>query len=195
MNVNIVLFDDFETMDAFGPAQVFGMLPEHFYVKYLSVNGGIVNSSQGLKVWTEQLVAEELRGILVIPGGRGAKRLLHIEQETLVVMKRAAQTADFCMMVGNGSAIVSQTGLLFHRQIADYDYDENWKRMFSAGITRVPGIRWTADGKYYSCANTISGLDMSLSVVADTVDLDVAVRAAKRLGYAWDYENEEGILW
>ena len=39
MNVNIVLFDDFETMDALGPAQIFGEAPEHFYLNYLSVNG------------------------------------------------------------------------------------------------------------------------------------------------------------
>lgn len=36
MNVNIVLFDDFETMDAFGPAEILGKLPEHFHIRYLS---------------------------------------------------------------------------------------------------------------------------------------------------------------
>ena len=36
MNINIVLFDDFETMDAFGPAQLFGKAPNHFQLRYLS---------------------------------------------------------------------------------------------------------------------------------------------------------------
>ena len=40
MKVNIILFDDFETLDAFGPAQIFGKLPEYFSINYLSVNGG-----------------------------------------------------------------------------------------------------------------------------------------------------------
>ena len=39
MYVNIVLFDDFETLDAFGPAEVFGKLPEEFHIRYLSVSG------------------------------------------------------------------------------------------------------------------------------------------------------------
>ena len=44
MYVNIVLFDDFETLDAFGPAEVFGNLPEEFHVRYLSVSGDVINS-------------------------------------------------------------------------------------------------------------------------------------------------------
>lgn len=194
MFVNILLFDDFETLDAVGAAQIFGMVPEQFHVNYLSVKGGIVNSSQGMKVWTEQLEPEKICGILVIPGGKGANKLLHLEVEILSVIKKAAQMADFCLMVGNGSAILAQTGLLYHRQVADYTYDENWKRMFSAEIIRVPGIRWAADGKYYSSSNAVFGLDMALSLLADVTDPDIAVRTAQKMGYAWDYENEQGIL-
>lgn len=47
MEVNILLFDDFDTMDAFGPAEVFGSSPQHFHVNYLSVPGNIVNSNAG----------------------------------------------------------------------------------------------------------------------------------------------------
>ena len=49
MNVNIVLYDEFETLDALGIANIFGMAPEHFYINYLSVNGGLVSSKQGVK--------------------------------------------------------------------------------------------------------------------------------------------------
>ena len=52
MYVNIVLFDDFETLDAFGPAEVFGKLPEEFHIRYLSVSGDVINSVHGVKVWT-----------------------------------------------------------------------------------------------------------------------------------------------
>ncbi|MDY3917716.1 MAG: DJ-1/PfpI family protein [Candidatus Limivivens sp.] len=194
MNVNILLFDDFETLDAFGPTQIFGKAPEYFYLNYLSAVGGIINSSQGVKVWTELLEPEKIRDILVIPGGRGAKKLLHLEESTLEAIKKSAEQADICMMVGNGSALLAQTGALYHRRIVDYAYDTNWKRMFTAGIIRVPDIRWMADGKYYSCTNSLSSLDMALSVVTDTVDLDVALQIAKELGYEWDPDSEDGIL-
>ena len=165
MEVNILLFDDFDTMDAFGPAEVFGSSPQHFHVNYLSVPGNIVNSMQGVKVWTEPLEPEELQGIVVIPGGRGARRLLYQDAESLRLLKRMAERSEICMMIGSGSLLLMQTGSLFRRS-------------------------WVADGKYYSSSCTMTGIDMALSIVADMVDLEVAERIAQKLGHAWDAEDE-----
>ena len=93
MNVNIVLYDEFETLDALGIANIFGMAPEHFYINYLSVNGGLVSSKQGVKVWTELLIPEEVEDILVLPGGRTATKLLCLEPKKLETIKAAAQEA------------------------------------------------------------------------------------------------------
>ena len=54
MVVNVFLFDDFEVMDAFGPVQIFGCVPEHFYIRFISLRGGLITGKQGIKVWTEQ---------------------------------------------------------------------------------------------------------------------------------------------
>ena len=69
MVVNVFLFDDFEVMDAFGPVEVFGRVPEHFYIRYISLRGGLVTGKQGIKVWTEPLNPVEIEDILLIPGG------------------------------------------------------------------------------------------------------------------------------
>lgn len=193
MNINIVLFDDFETMDAFGPAQLFGKAPNHFQLRYLSANGDIINSSQGVKVWTDFLVPEEIEGILLIPGGKGARRLLWQDKRTLNLLKCSAENADICLMVGNGSALLAQTGLLYRRKIADFPMDENWNRMFTAAIERVKDARVVMDGKYYSCNSTAAGLDMTLWMMADLIDLDVAQKTAECIGYHWSPEDEEGI--
>ena len=37
MVVNVFLFDDFEVMDAFGPVEILGRVPEHFYVRFISL--------------------------------------------------------------------------------------------------------------------------------------------------------------
>ena len=55
MVVNVFLFDDFEVMDAFGPVQIFGCVPEHFYIRFISLRGGLITGKQGIKVWTEPL--------------------------------------------------------------------------------------------------------------------------------------------
>lgn len=194
MNVNIVLFDDFDMLDAFGPAQIFGMAPQHFYLNYLSVKGGIINSSNGAKVWTEFLIPQEVEDILVIPGGKGARKLVNLEPESLEIIKHSAEMADRCLLIGNGSGILEQTGLLFHRKIVDYNLEENWKTAFTAGITRIPDIKWMADGKFYSCNSSTSSIDMALGVVADVVDIDIAEKIAHRLGYDWDADSEDGFF-
>lgn len=41
MNVNIFLYDDFETLDAFAPVSVFGQRPDYFHINYVSMYGDI----------------------------------------------------------------------------------------------------------------------------------------------------------
>lgn len=125
MVVNVFLFDDFEVMDAFGPVQVFGCTPEHFYIRFISMRGGLINGKQGMKVWTEPLNPLEIEDIFLIPGGKGVKSFLHTEGEkSQQLLKQAVEESSFCMMVQNASAMLARTGLLFHRQVADYAYDE-----------------------------------------------------------------------
>ena len=88
----------------------------------------------------------------------------------------------------NASSILAQTGLLYHRQIADYPGDQNWKRMFTAEIRRAEGVNWISDGKFYSCSSTMAGFDMALGVISDMVDIELAVRIAEMLGYEWNQE-------
>ena len=79
--------------------------------------------------------------ILLIPGGKGARRLILQEQDTLRLIKEAAGAAGTVIMVGSGSAVLAQTGALYHRTVAEFAGGDNWKRMFTAGIywTRIPG--------------------------------------------------------
>ncbi|MDE7327816.1 MAG: DJ-1/PfpI family protein, partial [Lachnospiraceae bacterium] len=189
MEVNILLFDDFDSMDAFGTAEVFGRAPEYFHINYLSVTGNIVNSMQGVKVWTEPVEADEVHGIVVIPGGKGARRLLFQDSESLRLIKRVVDRAEVCMMVSNGSAIPAQAGVLFRRKIAECKMYENWNRMFMAGISVIEDAGWVADGKFYSSSNTMTGIAMALSLVADQADYDIACRIAEQIGYYWHADD------
>lgn len=191
MIVNVFLFDDFETMDAFGPAELFGKLPEHFYLRYLSKNGGIVSSVHGVKVWTEPLNPAEIEDIFVVPGGVGAKRLFYLDKSVLTMLKKAVDNADYCLSAAEGTALLTQTGVLYHRTVADYNYDENWKRMFLVGAQRISGLKWASDGKFYTCSDTMSSLKMVLGLIADCLDLADAEAAAEAVGIEWNYSEEE----
>ncbi|MGN0316108.1 MAG: DJ-1/PfpI family protein [Fusicatenibacter sp.] len=189
VNVNFLLYDDFDTMDLAAPTAVFGRLPGEFHLNYLSLAGDIVNSQQGLKVWTDLLVPEKLDGILVLPGGKGARRLIHHEETYAEVLKKCTGRADSCLMVGNASGMIAQTGMLYHRNVASYPGEDNWKQMFTAGINWIDGALWVADGKFYSCRNHLTALDMTLGLVADMVDADAAERIASELEYHWELDE------
>ena len=80
MVVNVFLFDDFEVMDAFGPVQIFGCVPEHFYIRFISLRGGLITGKQGIKVWTEPLNPIEIEDIFLIQEER-ASRAFCIQKE------------------------------------------------------------------------------------------------------------------
>ncbi len=46
-------YDDFETLDVFGPVEVLGRLAERFRPVFYSLNGGTVTSSQNVPVVTQ----------------------------------------------------------------------------------------------------------------------------------------------
>ena len=54
MNVNVLLFPEFETLDAFGPVEVFGRIPE-YRLHYVSIAGGMITSKQKMQVLTESI--------------------------------------------------------------------------------------------------------------------------------------------
>ena len=190
MYVNVILYDDFEAMDAFVPASIFGCLQEEFHIRYLSMTGDVVNSSQGAKIWTDYLIPEEIDGLVLIPGGKGARRLLSRDQRFLNCLKKTMEHAEICLMVGNSSTLLAQTGLLFRRLVADCHLDENWKRMFTAQVKWVSDS-WISDGKYYSCASSAASVRMTLGCMADRLDVSLAEKAADKLGFSWNPEEIE----
>ena len=44
MNINILLFENFETLDIFGPIEILGQIKE-YQIKYYSETGGIITNS------------------------------------------------------------------------------------------------------------------------------------------------------
>jgi putative intracellular protease/amidase len=72
--VDILLFDEFETLDVFGPVETLGRLPDIFKLNFISSNGGLVESSQNVRVDTNLYTNEnEVEKILLVPGGSGTR--------------------------------------------------------------------------------------------------------------------------
>ena len=59
MKVAVLLFENFETLDVFGPVEIFGIIPQHYQVSFYSLTGGVVKNSHGVSIVTENLKSIE----------------------------------------------------------------------------------------------------------------------------------------
>lgn len=173
-NLTVVFFPGFETIDAMGPVEMLGNLADS--MRFVSLDGGIVKSAQGVSVMTEKFVSEDPVRILLVPGA--APQVLPKEKAFFEAGKAAAQKAEYVLTVCTGSFLVAQTGLLKGRKATSN------KKALPMVMKRVPDVnwqkkaRWVADGKFYTSSGITAGMDMALGFIADRYGENEARRIA-----------------
>lgn len=165
MNVNILLFSDFETLDVFGPVEVFGSV-EEFHLHYFSENGGTVISRQGARIITEKSSRIEPDGILIIPGGQGTRTLVS-DIGFCKNLLEIAEQSRFCLTICTGSALLAKTGLIDGRKATSNKRSFEWVKSTNQKVDWQSSSRWVVDGKYYTSSGVSAGIDMALGFVAD----------------------------
>ena len=185
MNIAVLLFHDFETLDVYGPVEVFGRLEELYSMKFYSLNGGQIKNRHGVSVQTAKLedIAENVE-IFIIPGGLGTRK--EVENKLLInKIKEIATFSKFVLTVCTGSALLARTGLLYNKTATSN------KRAFTWVITNGPNVnwnkkaRWTIDGKYYTSSGVSAGIDMVLGFISDRYGIEYARKIAFEIEYNW----------
>ena len=181
-----VLFDDFETLDLFGPAEILGRMKDDFRLRYCSLFAGMVSSSQNARIVTEPFSG--LNGgkhIIIVPGGAGVIKLLK-EQRFISEFSSLVQNAEYILTVCTGSILLSKTGILENRKATSN------KRLFSWALNEAPGVnwikkaRWVRDGNIYTSSGISAGIDMTLGFISDVIGYDAAKKQAREIEYLWN---------
>lgn len=188
MNINILMFDDFETLDAFGPAEVLGRV-EQFSLHFISESGGLVKSRQGVLVMTQPLDEAEPNGVLLVPGGQGTRGLVK-NKAFLQKLLAAASLSSYCLTVCTGSALLAATGLLDGVRATSNKKAFDWVVSVSQNVRWVQRARWVVDGKFYTSSGVSAGIDMSLGFVADMFGIEKAENMAHDIEYIWNRDRE-----
>lgn len=182
---NIILFDNFETLDVFGPAEMIGRLPETYNLGYFSPEGKIVTSKQKVKVQTRPFHQIKQEGFLLIPGGMGTRTLVNdgdfIGQLTLL-----SEAAPFVLTVCTGSALLAKTGLLNGRRATSNKKAFGWVQSVSEEVVWVKQARWVVDGKFYTSSGVSVGMDMTLGFLCDLHGQNTAKNVADEIEYIWN---------
>lgn len=192
MNINIMLFDNFETLDIFGPVEILAREEKHV-LKYYSLNGGIVTSAQRMRIETENIKTADNKGILVVPGGKGTRVLVH-DKDFLSTLKEIGGQAIFCLSICTGSALFAKAGLLDGRAATSNKKAIDWAMSTSNKVKWLKKARWVVDGKFYTSSGVSAGMDMSLGFIRDQYGLAKAEQIARDIEYIWNADKDEDIF-
>lgn len=192
MQIAVLLFEDFETLDVFGPVEIFGRLMELYTLQFYSLGGGLVKNRHGLSILTGKLeaVPDDLH-LFLIPGGLGTRQEVH-NQPLIDYIREIAKRSTYVLTVCTGSALLAKTGLLDGKKATSNKRAFAWVVTNGAEVRWDKAARWTVDGNYYTSSGVSAGMDMSLGFLSDMHGVDFARKVAFEIEYAWveDKEND-----
>lgn len=185
----IILFEGFETLDAMGPAEIIGCLPERFHLRFYYRQGGIVTSAQGARVDTTPFSEITPGGVMLIPGGIGTRALVK-DEAYIAAIKALALGSEYTLTVCTGSPVLAMTGLLDGRAATSNKQVFDWATSVNTKVLWRRAARWVADGKYYTSSGVTAGMDMTLGFIHDTVSYGAAKAVATGIEYLWNEDKD-----
>lgn len=190
MKVAVLLFEDFETLDVFGPVEILGRLKDYYQISFYSLLGGIVKNSHGVSINTEKL--NEIKNgvdIFLIPGGFGTRK--EVDNILLIdKIREISQSSKFVFTVCTGSSLLARTGLLDGKNATSNKNAFNWVITQGKNVKWIKKARWTVDDKYYTSSGVSAGMDMTLGFLSKLHGIEFARKAAFDIEYNWQ-ENKD----
>ncbi len=191
MNVTVLLFKDFETLDVFGPVEILGRLKNHYQVLFCSISGGLVKNEHGVSIATAKMesIKKQIE-IFLIPGGHGTRKEVDNTQ-LLDQVREVCLASKFVFTVCTGSAILAKTGLLDGKKATSNKKAFDWVTTQGKDVNWIRKARWTKDEKYYTSAGVSAGMDMTLGFLQDIHGIEFARKVAFEIEYNWIENMDE----
>jgi putative intracellular protease/amidase len=188
-NIGILLFENFETLDVFGPVEILGRLKDMYQIEFYSLDGGIIKSTQNVKIVTQKLTDAQKFDIFLIPGGMGT-RLEVNNPEMISKIAAISNITPHVLTVCTGSALLAKTGLLNGLDATSNKRAFEWVSSQEAKVNWIKKARWAVDGKFYTSSGISAGMDMTLGFVRDMHGLALARKIAYEIEYTWQEDKE-----
>ncbi len=188
--INVLCFDGFTTLDALGPAEVFGRLQDRFCLDYFSRFGGEIEGSAKVRINTRPTTEIGRHDILLIPGGFGTRKL--VDDPTFIgELKALASISEEVLCVCTGSALLARTGLLDGHEATGNKLAWDWVIQQGPAVRWKRKARWVADGKFRTSSGVSAGIDMALGYLSDAFSETAALRVAESLEYLWNKDPDD----
>ncbi|GHT55727.1 dimethyladenosine transferase [Spirochaetia bacterium] len=192
MDINCLLFNGFETLDLFGPVEVFSKV-EEYNLKYYSTDGENIVNAQNMQIITENISSMDASGILLVPGGKGTRTLIN-DGGFINTLKTIAEKSTWCLTVCTGSALLAKTGLLDNCNATSNKLAFKWVESTREKVHWKYNARWVVDKKYYTSSGISAGIDMALGFISDRFDKARADNIAKIMEYKWNSDKDDDVF-
>lgn len=186
--VDILLFDKFETLDVFGPVEILGKLPEIFKLNFISVDGGLVESSQKVKVETNLYTSDDALKILFVPGGNGTREKVN-DNDFINFIENMSKEAKYIISVCTGSALLAKAGIINGKRATTNKRAFKWVTEQNEDVLWVKEARWIRDGNIFTSSGVSAGMDMALGFIEELIGKEKALEISKSIEYLWNEDR------
>lgn len=189
MKLGVVLYNDFELLDAYGPMEMFGALnaggEELVEQVVIAEKAGAVKSSAGPATVAEFGFADAPDlDLLLLPGGIGTIPELD-NSAMLNYLIGACPKTNITMSVCSGSAILAKAGLLDGLSATSNKMFFDLARMQSNKVDWREAARWVDAGQYVTSSGVSAGTDMALAVITQLFGAEAAEQVTRYTEYKW----------
>lgn len=185
MNVAILLFEEFETLDVFGPVEILGRLKNDYSIRFYSLSGGDITNSHGVTINTRILRKINAGAdVFLIPGGYGTRT--EVANEPLIhAIREISISSRYVLTVCTGTALLAKTGLLDNKKATTNKRAYDWVVGHGKNVDWIRKARWVTDGKFYTSSGVSAGMDMTLDFLKDRHGIETARQVADEIEYLW----------
>ena len=184
MDIYFLFFENFETLDIFGPIEILSRI-DNATLHYISLQGGLIKSRQGYAIKTVSTIECRPNSVLVIPGGQGTRKLVN-DDIFISKLRTLCQSAEYVLSICTGSVLLAKTGVLDNRKATSNKKAFEWVQSVSSNVNWIRKARWVVDGKYYTSSGVSAGMDMALGFVNDIYGIDKATEVARDIEFIWN---------
>jgi transcriptional regulator GlxA family with amidase domain len=188
--IGVLVFPDFQLLDAAGPISVFEIASRFAgaavstdivpSIRVLAATPGPVRSSSGVEMMARGFKPSRAIRTLIVAGGEGVRTAARCDK-TLAFVKAMARRGVRVASVCSGAYILAEAGLLDGRRATTH-----WRRTrhFLSTYPKVklePDRIFVRDGEIWSSAGISAGIDLALALVAEDFGDAVAQETARQL--------------
>jgi transcriptional regulator GlxA family with amidase domain len=182
--IAIVIFPDFQLLDAAGPLSAFDIAGRFalgaYSIRLVAARAGAVASTSGAALVAAVFPPHEKFHTIIVSGGAGvldAARDKRVRRFVETGARRAERVASVC----SGTAVLATLGLLDGRRATTHwNRSADFARRFPT-VLFEPDRIFVKDGKIWTSAGITAGIDLALAMIAEDLGETIARATARQL--------------